>query len=162
MKILVDADACPKAALEICFRLGRKYSVPVWTVASFNHNIACAYHWIVGSASQETDIKVVNLTEPGDVIVTQDWGLASMVLGKRAFCVGPTGREYTSGQIEFLLEEREVKAKIRRGGGRTKGPAKRTGDDDRRFAAVLERILIKGQAEPPTDFSGRENDERIL
>lgn len=141
MKIIVDADACPKAALEACLALGRRYAVPVFTVASFNHNIASDHHIVVGNASQEADIKLMNLTEPGDIVVTQDFGLASMVLGKRAVCLGPSGREFTSGQIDFLLEERALKAKFRRAGGRTRGPSKRTAEDDRRFAAALERLL---------------------
>jgi uncharacterized protein YaiI (UPF0178 family) len=143
MKIIVDADACPKGALEACLALGRQKAVPVWTVASFNHNIVADHHVIVGDASQEADIKLMNLTEAGDLVVTQDWGLASMVLGKRAACLSPAGREFTAGQIDFLLEERALKAKFRRGGGRTRGPAKRTAEDDRRFAAALERILAR-------------------
>ena len=141
MKILVDADACPKAALQICMTMGQTYHVPVWTVASFNHNIVSDHHVVVGSASQEADIKVTNLTEEGDVIVTQDWGLAAMVLGKKAKCLSPVGREYHVDTIEFLLEEREVKAKLRRGGGKTKGPKKRTVDDDVKFTMTLERLL---------------------
>ena len=141
MKILVDADACPKVVLQLCLQTGRNYDVPVWTVASFNHNIVSDHHITVGSASQEADIKVINLTEAGDIVVTQDWGLASMVLGKTAYCLSPLGKEYNPERIEFLLEEREIKAKFRRGGGRTKGPAKRTPEDDRRFAAVLEGII---------------------
>lgn len=141
MKILVDADACPKAVLTLCSQLGCKYDIPLWTVASFNHTIISDHHIIVGSASQEADIKVMNLTEPGDIVITQDWGLAAMVLGKAAYCLSPLGREYRPEKIEFLLEEREIKAKFRRSGGRTKGPAKRTPEDDRRFAAALEGII---------------------
>jgi uncharacterized protein len=143
MKILVDADACPKTALQACLEIGRKHAVEVWTVASFNHNIVSDHHIVVGSASQEADLKVTNLTVPGDIVITQDWGLAAMVLGKHALCLGPDGREYHPDKIEFLLEEREVKAKLRRGGGRTRGPKKRTGEDDRNFAAGLERIFAR-------------------
>jgi len=143
MKILVDADACPKAVLQACLDIGQKYAVPVWTVASFNHNIVSDHHFVVGSASQEADLKVINLTTPGDIVITQDWGLAALVLGKNAFCLSPGGREYRPDNIEFLLEEREVKAKVRRGGGRTKGPKKRTDDDDRHFVAGLEKIFTR-------------------
>ncbi len=143
MKILVDADACPKAVLQLCIQIGRKYNIPIWTVASFNHNIVSDHHIVVGSASQEADIKIINLTEPGDVIITQDWGLASMVLGKAAYCLSPAGKEYSPEKIDFLLEEREIKAKFRRGGGRTKGPSKRTREDDRRFETAIERIVTR-------------------
>ena len=141
MKILVDADACPRSVLQICLRVGQIKLVPVWTVASFNHNIESDYHVVVGNASQEADIRVMNLAEAGDVAVTQDWGLAAMLLGKRVKCLSPDGREFEADSIEFLLEEREVKAKFRRSGGRTKGPKKRTLDDDRRFEARLRDIL---------------------
>ena len=146
MKIVVDADACPKKALELCIELGGKAGVPVWTVASFNHNIVSDHHIVVGNASQEADIKVVNVSEKGDIVVTQDWGLAAMVLGKQAYCLSPVGREFREDNIEFLLEEREIKAKLRRGGGKTKGPAKRTSGDDQKFAAQLQEMLRRALA----------------
>ncbi len=88
-------------------------------------------------------MKIMNLAEAGDVVVTGDWGLAAMVLGKEAKCLNPTGREFRPERIGFLLEEREVKAKIRRRGGRTKGPKKRTAADDERFEFRLEEILLR-------------------
>ena len=143
MKILVDADACPRFVLQSCMRLGRKYDIPVWTVASFNHHIESDHPIVVGDDSQEADIKIMNLTETGDVVITGDWGLAAMVLGKGASCLSPVGRQYRHGKIDFLLEEREAKAKFRRGGGRTKGPRKRKSEDDERFASCLEKILSR-------------------
>jgi uncharacterized protein YaiI (UPF0178 family) len=79
MKILVDADACPRSVLQICMRLGRKYNIPAWTVASFNHDIESDHHFVVGDNSQEVDMKIMNLAEAGDVVVTSDWGLAATV-----------------------------------------------------------------------------------
>ena len=143
MKILVDADACPRSVLQICIRLGRKYNIPVWTVASFNHHIESEHPIVVGDDFQEADMKIMNLTEAGDIVITGDWGLSAIVLGKGARCLSPMGREFRSDKIEFLMEEREVKAKVRRGGGRTKGPKKRTSKDDRRFDLSLEKILLR-------------------
>jgi uncharacterized protein YaiI (UPF0178 family) len=143
MKILIDADACPRSVLQICIRLGRKYNIPVWTVASFNHHIESDHPIVVGDDFQEADMKIMNLTEAGDVVVTGDWGLAAMVMGKGAKSLNPTGREFHPEKIEFLLEEREVKAKFRRGGGRTRGPKKRTLVEDRRFESCLEKILLR-------------------
>jgi len=147
MKILVDADACPRSVLQICMELGRRQNIPVWTVASFNHHIESDHPIVVGNNSQEADIKIMNLTETGDIVITGDWGLAAMVLGKGARCLSPVGREYRPEKIDFLLEEREAKAKFRRGGGRTKGPKKRTSEDDERFASSLEKIFrdVKGR-----------------
>jgi uncharacterized protein YaiI (UPF0178 family) len=143
MKIIVDADACPRAVLQICLRVARDYALQVWTVASFNHNIESDHHVVVGNASQEADIRVMNLAQNGDVAVTQDWGLAAMLLGKGVKCLNPDGREFSTNNIEFLLEEREAKAKFRRGGGRTKGPKKRRLEDDQHFEACLQDILTR-------------------
>ena len=141
-KIIVDADAVPKKVLEICRQAADEFSIPLWTVASFNHCIDSHRHVVVGNASQETDIHLMNMTVRGDIVVTQDWGLAAMVLGKGAAALSPVGRIFQSDTIEFLLEEREVKAKVRRGGGRTKGPRKRNAEDDVRFKQSL-LILLK-------------------
>ena len=141
MKIIVDADACPREAMTACLELGKRYGAEVWTVASFNHVIVSDHHVTVGDAPQEADIKIVNLTEAGDLVVTQDWGLAAMVLGKGAIAVSPAGREYRNNSIDFLMEERELKAKWRRGGGRTKGPRKRTQEDNEKFRLRLEACL---------------------
>jgi len=143
MKILVDADACPKGALEICLAIGRKYAVPVWTVANINHNIASDHHVVVDGGPQEADMRLINLTAAQDVVITQDWGLAALALGKQAACLGPTGREYRADTIEFLLEEREAKSRFRRSGGRTKGPKKRTAEDNDNFALSLELIIVR-------------------
>jgi hypothetical protein len=112
-------------------------------VASFNHDIESDHPVVVGDDSQEADLKIMNLAEAGDVVITGDWGLASMVVGKRAKCLSPMGREFRPEKMGFLLEEREIKAKFRRGGGRTKGPRKRTMEDDRRFEFCLEKALLR-------------------
>ncbi len=153
MKILVDADACPKSVFHICMKVGHQYGIQVWTVATFNHIIDSDHHVVVGNDPQETDIKIINMTEEGDIVVTQDWGLAAVVLGKGARCLSPAGWEFRSDKIEFLLEEREIKSKLRRSGGRTKGPKKRTFEDDRRFEICLERILLKSSEGVKTDRS---------
>ncbi|MGE5397550.1 MAG: YaiI/YqxD family protein [Chitinophagales bacterium] len=143
MRILIDADACPKTVLQICEEVSRRYNMDLFTVASFNHQIESAHHIIVGNGSQETDIKVMNLTAPGDIVVTQDYGLAAMVIGKGAYALSPSGMEYRPDKMEFLLEERAVKAKVRRTGGRTRGPKKRTQEDDQRFKRKLEEMVVK-------------------
>jgi len=148
LKILVDADACPKSVLQTCLRVGARHGLPVWTVASFNHNITSDHHVVVGDTSQEADLKVINLAEKGDLVVTQDWGLAALALGKGARCLSPMGREFRPEDMDFLLEEREIKARHRRGGGRTRGPKKRTREDDKKFASALEQILAPRKAEP--------------
>jgi len=141
MKIIIDADACPKAVLQICSNAAREYGIPLYTVSSFNHNIISDNHTMVGNNPQETDIALTNKTVPGDIVVTQDWGLAAMVLGRGAAAIAPSGKIFRGENIDFLLEERELKAKLRRGGGRTRGPRKRTAEDDAKFTRNLRRLL---------------------
>ena len=141
LKIIVDADATPKNALELCRRAAKEFSVTLVTVASFNHRIESDHHIVVGNASQEADTQVVNITIRGDIVVTQDWGLAAMVLGKGASVLSPVGRIFHEDTIDFLLEEREIKARFRRGGGRTRGPKKRTAEDDLNFKKSLYYLL---------------------
>jgi len=153
MKIIVDADACPKSVLRLSMKIGHHYGIEVWTVASFHHNIHSDHPIIVGGDPQEADIKIINITEDGDIVITQDWGLAAVALGKGARCLSPTGIEFRSEKIEFLLEEREIKSKLRRSGERTRGPRKRTLGDDRRFEACLVRILVRSSETLGTDES---------
>ena len=141
MKIIVDADGCPRSVLKNCLDIGRRKKIEVWTVANIHHRIESEHHIVVDGHSQEADMKVVNMTQNGDLVVTQDWGLAALVLGKGARCIHPSGHEYRNETIDFLLEERELKARSRRKGVRTKGPSRRTEEEDNRFLALLTRML---------------------
>jgi len=145
MRIIIDADAAPRKVLGICRQAAAQFSLPMITVANFNHRIDSQNHIVVGNAPQEVDMQIMKLALKGDIVVTQDWGLAAMVLGKGAAALSPSGRIFDSTTIDFLLEERELKAKHRRSGGRTKGPAKRTSDDDKNFKKSL-YILLKDRS----------------
>ncbi|MCQ2560040.1 MAG: DUF188 domain-containing protein [Clostridia bacterium] len=146
MKIIVDADSIPKTALNIAARLSAQYQIPLLTIASFNHQIQVnrAFAWqhkTVGNADQETDLAVVNLAEQRDIAITQDYGLAALLLARKVAVLSPHGRIFHSQSIEFLLEERELKARFRRNGGRTRGPLKRTAADDQKFQQNLQFLL---------------------
>lgn len=143
MKIIIDADACPRSILRICQETACEYALPLYTVASFNHDISSDHHVTVDSGPQQTDLAVINMAEKGDIVVTQDWGLAALVLGKGARAVSPRGKIFTPEGMDFLLEERELKAKLRRGGYRTKGPPKHSRQDDERFSAALRKLLAR-------------------
>lgn len=83
MKIIVDADACPRGALASAASLAERYGARLVTVAGFDHVIDSPEHVTVGDGPQEADIKIINLTRAGDAVVTQDIGLAAAVLGKK-------------------------------------------------------------------------------
>lgn len=144
MRIIIDADACPRGAFEAAAKLARAAGAELVTVANFNHEIVSEHHITVGGDPQEADLKIINLARAGDIVITQDIGLAAMVLAKGARSLGPTGFEYLQEHMESSLEERELKAKYRRAGGRTKGPAKRTAKDDRRFYEKLAEMIGAG------------------
>ena len=141
MKIIIDADGCPRQVLQVTRHLGTLYQLPVWTVANYNHAIESDHHVTVSDDPQAVDLHIVSVADPGDLVVTADGGLAAMVLGGGARCLHPSGREYSELTIDYLLEERELKARHRRQGGRTRGPRKRTAKEDHVFECVLRQIL---------------------
>jgi len=144
-RVIIDADACPKSVRAIISSLTAAYGWEMVTVASFKHNIEGTHlHITVGDESQAVDFAVINLAKRGDIVVTQDWGLAAVLLGKGTRVISPSGRIYCNEKIEFLLEERHLKANVRRAGGRTRGPAARIKEDDEQFGRALERLINEG------------------
>ena len=141
MRILVDADACP--VKQIIVRLAKEKKIPVTMLIDTSHELSDGYSTIitVDKQADSVDFALMSLLEREDIVVTQDYGLAAMVIGKGARAVNQNGLVFTDENMDKLLMERHIGGKIRRGGGRTKGPAKRTKDDDARFEAAFEQLL---------------------
>ena len=141
MQILVDADACP--VKQIIVRLAKQRGIPVTMLIDTSHELSDGYSTIitVDKQADSVDFALMRLLTRDDIVVTQDFGLAAMALGKGAKAVNQNGLVYTNDNIDKLLMERHIGQKVRRGGGRTKGPAKRTKKDDERFETVFEKIL---------------------
>ena len=141
MRILVDADACP--VKEIIVSLAKQRNIPVIMLIDTSHQLNDGYSKVitVDKHADSVDYALMGLLAREDIVVTQDYGLAAMVLGKGARCVNQNGLIYTNDNIDKLLMERHIGAKVRRSGGRTKGPAKRTKEDNMRFHAVFEKLL---------------------
>lgn len=144
MKILVDADACP--VKEIIVRKAKKRAIAVCMVTDTSHVIADGYSKVitVDKGADSADIKLANMTDTGDVVVTQDYGVAAMALGKGAAALDRNGMIYTNSNIDGLLLSRHIAKKIRRGGGKTNSVPKRTKEDDKKFAESFEKILSEG------------------
>lgn len=142
-RVLIDADACPRQALAIAQMLCREYGWNCYTYASIHHQLSGENHITVDAGPQAVDTRLANDTRAGDIVVTQDIGLAALILGKQASPLTPHGVIFDPERIAFHLEERNEKARFRRGGGRTKGPAARTREDDQRFAEALRSLLEK-------------------
>lgn len=139
--ILVDADACPAPVLTFVLQLKTEFELNVVTVASYHHHIRSPHHITVGDTPDAADYAIVQRVRPGDIVVTQDWGLAALVLAKKASAISPMGHVYDSERIDFMLDERHKKARLRRSGGRTKGPKARSRQDDAAFEHALRRLL---------------------
>ena len=140
-RILVDADACP--VKEIIVRLAKEYNLPVTMLIDTSHQHNGGYSTVitVDKQADSVDFKLMSLLTADDIVVTQDFGLAAMVLGKGAKAVNQNGLVFSDDNIDKLLMERHIGAKVRRGGGRTKGPAKRTREDNERFEAAFVKLL---------------------
>ena len=145
MQILVDADACP--VKEIIVRLAKQRGLPVTMLADTAHRLGDGYSnvIIVDKAADSADFALMRLARRGDVVVTQDYGLAAMVLGKGCIAINQNGLVFTDQNIDKLLMERHLSAKARRDGRRTKGPPKRTKEDDARFEAAFAKLLERSE-----------------
>lgn len=143
MQILVDADACP--VKQIIVRLAKQRNIPVTMLIDTSHELNDGYSRIVtvDKHADSVDYALMGLLTREDIVVTQDFGLAAMVIGKGAKAVSQNGLIFTDANMDKLLLERHIGQKIRRGGGRAKGPSKRTKDDDARFEAAFEWLLAE-------------------
>ena len=137
MKILIDADGCPvvKSAVSIA----KKHGIPITIVCDTSHEFSSDYAQIVNGdkGADSADFKLVNMAEYGDIVITQDYGLAAMCLAKSAKVLNQNGMIYTNDNIDALLLSRHTAKKIRNSGGRLKGPSKRTKQQDKDFESAL-------------------------
>ncbi|MBN7576616.1 YaiI/YqxD family protein [Clostridium sp. 2-1] len=139
MKIIIDGDACP--GISIIEKVAKEHNISVIIYCDIHHFIQSNYSVVkvVDSGFQSVDMYVMNETKEGDIIVSQDYGVAAICLSKKAKVINPKGYIYYEKNIDRLLEERHISQKIRRSGGKTSNPKKRTDEDNIR----LEKNLLK-------------------
>lgn len=141
MKILIDGDGCPVVdiAVDIC----RRFQLPCFLLCDTAHQMARdgAQTLVFDKGVDSVDFALVNRAVPGDVVVTQDYGLASMCLAKGARVLHQDGWEYTEYNIQALLFQRAESRRHRAGGGRVKGPAKRKPQQDQAFQEAMTKLL---------------------
>ena len=155
--LFIDADACPVTGEALA--VARRAGVPVVIAGNTTQNLerhvragdprdaahAKRGFWVdtlaVSCGADSADFAIVEALKPGDVVVTQDIGLAAMVLGRGARAIGVRGRVYSEATIDSDLFIRAEEKKVRRAGGRTRGPAAFTDRDRRRFTENLEGLL---------------------
>lgn len=145
MRIFVDADACP--VVKIIEKIAKKYSVGVTLLCDTNHILQSNYSEvrIIGAGADAVDYALVNMLKKGDVAVTQDYGVAAMVLTKGGFCIHKSGRIFTDDNIGGLLMDRHLAKKARMSNSKhhIKGPKKRTNDDDKHFEEAFEKLIAE-------------------
>lgn len=143
LHIWVDADACP--VVGIVERIAEKYDIPVTLLCDTNHVLESAYSEVimVGAGADAVDYKLIGLCHKGDVVVSQDYGVAAMALGKGAYAIHQSGKWYTNDNIDRMLMERHLNKKACRASGKNhiKGPRKRTSEDDEHFRESFEKMI---------------------
>jgi uncharacterized protein YaiI (UPF0178 family) len=141
IKILVDADACP--GRDIIEKVAKENNVKVIMYCDISHVISSNYSEVkyMDQGFQSVDMAVANEAKKYDIIVTQDFGVAAMVLGKKAYAISPKGYIYDNTNMDRLLFERHLSSKVRRGGGKTSNPKKRTSEDDERLYKNLLKLI---------------------
>lgn len=145
MRVLIDADGCPVVSCAI--RIARRFGIPVLLLCDTAHEFTRegAQTITVSKGADSADFALVNLLHPGDAVVTQDYGLAAMCLARGALPIHQDGKCYTAENIDALLLARHTAKKIRRAGGRLKGPAKRTPEQDSAFEKAFTHLLEEQQ-----------------
>ncbi len=146
--IYIDADACP--VTRIAEEIARRHHIPVMLLCDTSHILTSEYSTVkvIGAGSDAVDLALINLCNRGDIVITQDYGVAALALGKGAKAIHQSGKQYTDENIDMLLMDRHMAKKARRNHRHIKGPAKRTAQDDLRFAECFEE-LITGMADKP-------------
>lgn len=149
LHIYIDADACP--VVDIVETIADKYYIPVTLLCDTNHVLYSDYSEVivVGAGADAVDYKLIGICHRGDIVVSQDYGVAAMALGKGAYAIHQSGKWYTNENIDRMLMERHLNKKARRGSHKNhmKGPKKRTEEDDVRFAQSFEKLILKAKEE---------------
>lgn len=147
MHLWIDADACP--VVRITEQIAQKYDIPVTLLCDTNHVLISDYSEVVvvGAGADAVDYKLIGICYRGDIVVSQDYGVAAMALGKGADAIHQSGKWYTNENIDRMLMERHLNKKARKATHKNhvKGPKKRTAEDDVRFAASLEKLIQMAQ-----------------
>ena len=135
--IYVDGDGCPVVNETIGIAKYFKLSCVLICDTAHEMHRDGAETIIVSKGADAVDFVLVNRVKKGDIVVTQDYGLAAMVLAKQGYPIDQNGRLYTNDNIDQLLYARHTAQKVRMAGGRLRGPKKRTKDQTESFVNSL-------------------------
>lgn len=159
-RIYIDADACP--VIRETLACARAHGIPCIIAGNTTQNLERSLRpsdprepkdpghpdssfWAdileVSVGADSADFAIASAITPADVVVTQDIGLADIVLGRGARAIGVRGRIYNPLTIDSMMYIRHEEKKVRRAGGRTKGPSAFTDEDRDRFRHNLDKLV---------------------
>ncbi len=145
MKIYIDADGCPvvKQTVEIA----KAQNIPVVIVKNYAHEISSSYATVitVDIEADSADYYIINNIEKGDIVVTQDYGVAAITISKQAICVTQNGMIISNVNIDGLLHSRHMNQQFRKAKKHYSKIKKRTNDDNIRFEEQLKSLIIKNK-----------------
>lgn len=142
MRIIIDGDACPQRVKEICECAAHEFKIELIIVVDIAHYIVSDFTiMVVEQGRDSVDYKIVQIFKEDDILITQDYGLSSLVIVKAAAVIHTAGFFINKNNIDGLLESRYIGQRIRKAGGRTKGPSKRTKQQDENFKKCLYKVL---------------------
>jgi len=141
IRILIDADSCP--VIDLTEEISEEYKIEVLIFVDYDHQLDSDYGKIIkmDTENQSVDMEIVNRSQSGDIVITQDYGLAALVLGRGVYVLNFYGKEYTEHNIDNLLMRRHHNAKMRRAGKRHPSHSKRTQKDDSKYKKGLIEII---------------------
>lgn len=146
MKVWVDADACPGAVKEIILKTAKRLNLETVFVANKELQLpplACVSFVRVDGSSDAADSYIAEHSEAGDLAVTQDIPLASILVGKETAVVNPHGQEFTADNITERLSLRNFMQEMRDSGQVTGGPKPFSDKEKRAFADTYDRIITR-------------------
>ena len=141
MKILIDADVCP--VVKQATQIAKENNIEVVIFCDTSHIISSDYAQIitVSKGADSVDFTLVNKVQSGDIVVTQDYGLAAMVLSKGGRAITQNGMIISDSNLGLLLTTRYESKKARMSGTHLKGPKKRSAQNDEEFIKSFKSML---------------------
>lgn len=142
MRILIDADGCP--VVNETIKVAHKFNLESIIFCDTSHNFdqKNVKVIVVSKGIDAVDFAILNNIEKGDIVITQDYGLASLVLSRNSYAINQSGMVYTNENIDELLYSRYISKKMRNSGARIKGPKKRDKSQDIIFKENLEKLIL--------------------
>ncbi|WP_434797518.1 YaiI/YqxD family protein [Terrisporobacter vanillatitrophus] len=143
MKILIDGDGCP--VIDLTIKVSKQFNIDVIIMCDTSHvfNKEGAKTMVFSKGADSVDFALINYVQKEDIVITQDYGLAAMAINKASYVINQNGLIYNNDNMDRLLYSRHISKKIRKSGGRVKGPKKRSSEDNINFEKTLVEVCRK-------------------